>query len=200
MKELLENLDWRVLTITVGSFIPLFFVTCKNKGEGQNFCTCILWFILDVFQINLRWQQGSEAQSLFTGLAFGTSILCILLLIYKQVLWREFHTRVSLAILAALFFSSLVEKDWQIIFFVLAQLFSNTSLVRNIWRKPHMQTISFFSHIGFLSANILVIYQAPIWTVPYIFYSACFAGFESVIILRILYSKITNRITIRRYH
>ncbi len=183
----LRPIDWVIIGIASCSYLPIGFSIIRQDGEGQSFTTWFLWFLLDCVSCIIAIQQ-QKSYAMTIAFVIGALAMSILMLTRKQkIIWKGFDTFIS--VLVALSFIAWVysifvmsgDLYWATIFSTIAQMIAGIPLLRKTWEKPDLSSLP--SYIGFWITNIITVYIAPTWTVPYIFFAGTFAIYNIFFIL-----------------
>lgn len=151
-----------------------------RTSTEQSFAAFLLWALLDLIATITTMLAGGNYWLALAN-AFGSTVVTLVLIYKKQVLWSwvESMTSVLVIICLAVWYTS--GECAGIVASSLAVVIASVPQMVDTWRKPEATPLVVY--LVFLTANIVALIGGRAWTIEERFYACCGIFLCSVIVV-----------------
>ncbi|MES2930945.1 MAG: hypothetical protein V4665_04145 [Patescibacteria group bacterium] len=182
----LEAVDWIIICLAIIAYIPLAIAIIKDKekGAGQNFCTWVLWVILDIVQFICTVLAGGTYVMFFAFIPCASIIMCLVFRYRKKM--DDFEKIIAVLVFLCIVIWLLFGEYWAIVFQTLSQIIAGLPLLRDTWRKAKEFRKTLLPLSIFAIVHLLCILRKDGWSVEHTLFPAALEIFTLVSILPII--------------
>jgi hypothetical protein len=138
--------DWLIFSVGIFSYIFIFYGIKKEKGEGQSFCSWILWLFLDITLMIPTYQKGGVSSFLLlVSSSLGSLVISFYLFKIGNIKWGK-NEIISFSLVIVTFILWILseygkeplikDKNLVIALGVIAQIIAGWPLTKESWEKP----------------------------------------------------------------
>ncbi|CAN5214787.1 hypothetical protein BH09BAC3_BH09BAC3_26060 [soil metagenome] len=150
-----------------------------RSGVKQSFAAFLLWGMLDIIAtVTTMIEHGNYWLALSN--AIGASLVCLLLVIKKQVSWSWVESLTALLVVVCLIIWATAGELAGLFASSIAVVIASVPQMVDTYKKP--ESTPTLAYIIFLIANMISLFAGKSWSIEERFYAAC-GLFLSIVIL-----------------